>query len=428
MPEHKAPLLPKDKKIVLAPMNFANMPIEVVKRLRKMGYTAEHVQYTRGGKHKFYELDKVVDYNDFRDITSAQFATLKEYLERDFDIFHFWNKSFCFDAQYSHYTGVDIPLIKARGKKVIHRSTGFDVRTPKLDLESNKYSPFRNGYEHLFDQDVQQQYMDFLREYVDQFVVQDPELQQFVPEAILIPRALDLTELKYVGIKKNECPVVVHAPSSPLCKGTKFVLKAVERLKEEGVKFEFKLIEGVKHEKAMEIYQNSDVIIDQLLIGATGVLTLEGMALGKPVICFLREDLFKSMYGNEMPVINANPDTIYDKLKMVISDYEMRQHYSKFGREMVEKVHSMDDVIDQYLAMYANVLDKPATVPTGYRDLEYVAHHVQTSRSYARKITAPKTPNMPYLGFWARARQHVKPHVSDSTILFYRRIRSRFPD
>ena len=57
--------------------------------------------------------------------------------------------------------------------------------------------------------------------------------------------------------------------------------------------FDFKLLRALPHAEAQRVYAQADIIIDQILIGATGVLTLEAWALGKPVVVNLRPDLFE---------------------------------------------------------------------------------------------------------------------------------------
>lgn len=354
-------------------MNLANMPIQIVNALKERGYEAEHVQYTLGQGHAFgYKLDREINLKEHGGKVGGHIAMVREYLERDFDIFHFWNKSLMYWNDYTHNTGFDIPLIKARNKHILFRFSGFDVRLPSKDLEANPYSPFRYGYEHKFDEKVQQKYLDFLDEYVDQFLVQDPELQQFCPKAKIIPRALDLQEMQFVGIEKNEKPLIVHAPSNDECKGTKFVVKAVEELQDEGLNFDFKLIKGMKHEEAMAWYKKSDAIVDQLLIGATGVLSLEAMALGKPCLVNLREDLFKPFYGNELPVLNSNPDNIKKNISKIVKDYDHRKHLSKLGRKTVEKHHDINKVIKQFIDLYSDVHKRDIIRPTGLKDVDYL--------------------------------------------------------
>ena len=365
-------------------MNLANMPIQIVNALKKQGYTAEHVQYTLGQGHKFgYALDREINLRELGGRVKAHAHTLKDYLDRDFDIFHFWNKSLFYKLDYTHMTGFDIPLIKARNKRVLFRFSGFDVRLPSKDIEVNPYSPFRYGYQHKVDETAQQKFLDFAHEYVDQFLVQDPELQQFCPEARIIPRALDLDEWQFVGIRNNPRPLVVHAPSNNAVKGTDFVLKAVEKLQiEQKLPFEFKLIKGMKHEEARKWYEKADIVVDQLMIGATGVLSLEAMALGKPVILYLREDLFKPFYGSELPCANANPDTIIDVLRELISDYEWRQHLSVLGRKTVEKHHDVNQVIKSFTSLYEEVMTKPVKTPTGTRDIDYLEFQTEITQKY----------------------------------------------
>lgn len=373
----------KKPKILLAPMNLANQPIQIVNSLKSRGYIAEHIQYTLGQGHKFgYELDREVNLKEVGGRVKGHAKTLKEYIERDFDIFHFWNKSLFYKTDYSHNTGFDIPLLKVRGKKVLFRFSGFDLRLPSKDKEVNKYSPFNYGYEHKFDEIAQQKFLDFLEEYVDQFLVQDPELQQFCPQAKVIPRALELSEWENLGVVNKKRPLVVHAPSDDLCKGTKFVVQAVEDLRREGLDFDFKLIKNMRHEEAKEWYKRSDIVVDQLLIGATGVLTLEAMALGKPVIVYLREELFKPFYGGELPCINANPDNIKEVIKDTIKDYDKRLHYSKLGRRIVEEYHDIDKVVDQFASLYDEVVERPLVRPTSTRDIDYLEFQTLATQKY----------------------------------------------
>ena len=365
-------------------MNIANMPVKVVRALRERGHTAEHVQYTFGQGHKFnYELDQEVSVRAHGGRIGAHSRTVKHYIERDFDLFHFWNKSMFFEGQYRHLTGFDIPLIKARGKHIAYRFTGYDIRLPSWDKEVNPYSTFRFGYKHLFDEDLQKKYIGFLQEYVDQFIVQDPEMAQFSPKGtIIIPRALDLEEWDYVGVAPTDKPLVVHAPSKPAAKGTEFVESAIVELRSEGLKFDYKRIKNMSHDVAREWYKRADIIIDQILIGATGVLTLEGWALGKPVVLYLREDLFQPFYKtNELPIANANPDTIKKVLRDLVTDFEWRQHLAKKGRKTVEEFHDIQKVIEQYEDAYKNILDRDTVKPTGTRDIDYLQAQAEISQN-----------------------------------------------
>jgi hypothetical protein len=71
-------------------------------------------------------------------------------------------------------------------------------------------------------------------------VVTDPEMQAYVPEAEILPRAVDLSKLEFVGVDSgNNRPLIVHAPTDRVMKGSDHVIAAVEELKREGLSFEF---------------------------------------------------------------------------------------------------------------------------------------------------------------------------------------------
>lgn len=365
-------------KVLLAPMNMAAMPVTIVRALRDAGFEAAHIQYTTGGDNPLkYDLDRRADYNKDGGRIGAQFKTLREALAEDFDIYHFWNRSLTFRLDYGGMSGIDLPLIKARGKRIAHRFTGFDLRLPSRDLALNPHSPFRYGQKPLYDEKLVAAYQDFLGEYVDAFMVQDPEMAQFRPDAEIIPRALDLTRWTYAGVQRKERPLLVHAPTNPAAKGTRFILAAIEALRDEGLAFDFKLLRGLPHADAQRIYADADIIIDQILIGATGVLTLEAWALGKPVVVNLRPDLFEPFYEtNDLPVINANPETIKDQLRRAIKDVDLRLELAPRGRALVEAKHDITQVISHYADFYERLYRQKPSAPGGLGDVAYIEMQV----------------------------------------------------
>jgi len=359
-------------KILMAPFNMANMPQLLCEELRRKGFHAKFVQYTsHGQRHRFgYSVDEYIDIYTEGKSYRTQLKTLKKYIDDGYDIFHFWNRSLLYTIQYTNLTGLDLVFLKTHNKRILHRFTGFDLRRPSLDLELNPYSCFRYGYTHNFDETRQQRYLDFISQYVDIFIVQDPEMHQFWPDAKLVPRGLNLNNWPFVGISPTDEPLIVHAPSNGEVKGTSIILKAIEELLSENFKFKFKLIQGMNHQQAIEWYKRADIIIDQILIGATGVLTLEAWALGKPVVVYLPEHLWKPFYG-EIPAASANPDNIKQVLRELITDYERRKSLSHAGRKIVEKHHNISDIANSLIDIYQDILDKPARLPTNTTDIDY---------------------------------------------------------
>jgi hypothetical protein len=112
-----------------------------------------------------------------------------------------------------------------------------------------------------------------------------------------------------------------HAPSHRGVKGTTLILDALDALKQKGFEFELVLIEGCSNAEAKERYKTLDILVDQLFAGWYGGLAVEAMALGKPVVVYLRDDDLKfipSKMFAELPLIRATPDTIQSSIREIL--------------------------------------------------------------------------------------------------------------
>jgi hypothetical protein len=357
-------------KILMAPVNIANQPLTVVKELRRQGVDANLIQYWHGMGHPFgYDVDQYVDMRG-RNWREGQLSFLSQVLADGYDIYHFWNRSLFCSYPYRDMMGFDIPFIKLRNRRIVYRFTGFDLRDPVTDYQRNPFSPFKYGVDPRFDQQKKARYIEFLKEYVDTFIVQDPEMQEFFPEAAIIPRALNLEDWHFADNEDNqEVPLIVHAPSNKGAKGSKYVLKALDELRTEGLKFRVKLLTDCEHQEAVSWYKKADIIVDQLLIGWYGVLALEGMALGKPVVCYILDHLFNQ--DPQIPVANANPNNIKSVIRMLVKDRDMRIELGMKGRRYVEDVHDVRKVAVSLKHLYIKTLRNEIKYPVGNSDIEY---------------------------------------------------------
>lgn len=111
---------------------------------------------------------------------------------------------------------------------------------------------------------------------------------------------------------------VVHAANHRFFKGTERLVQAVHTLKAEGLPVDLTLVEGLDNASAMELYRSADVIFDQCLIGFHGYFALEAMALGKPVLCFVRDRDRYLLSPEECPIIDTHPDTLADDLRRLL--------------------------------------------------------------------------------------------------------------
>ncbi len=144
---------------------------------------------------------------------------------------------------------------------------------------------------------------------------------------------------------------VFHAPNHRNMKGTRHLQNAVVRLKEKGLHVELVLAERVPNERIKELIRESDLILDQLVIGWYAMFALEAMSSGKPVVCYLREDL-KELYlasgvlssEAEIPIINASFRSLESVLENLYRNPQKLVEAGEAGPSFVMKYHSLEAV------------------------------------------------------------------------------------
>jgi len=99
--------------------------------------------------------------------------------------------------------------------------------------------------------------------------------------------------------------------------------------------------------------QEADIAIDQLLIGWYGGYAVEMMALEKPVICYLNPDLFRFVpWAKEIPIINATPKNIKEKIKLLLENPALRIKLGQAGRQFALKYHNPESLAKKFIEYY----------------------------------------------------------------------------
>jgi glycosyltransferase involved in cell wall biosynthesis len=160
---------------------------------------------------------------------------------------------------------------------------------------------------------------------------------------------------KYPEVNADRPVRIAHAPNHRGFKGTHYLIEAVEQLCREGHQVELVLVEGVSNLQALGIYRTADIVFDQCLIGFHGYFALEALALGKPVIVYIRRPDIYLLAPEECPFINAQADQLVTTLRDLVVDRPRLRSLGVSGRAYVEKHFT--------LAAFANRLDK------AYREL-----------------------------------------------------------
>ena len=154
---------------------------------------------------------------------------------------------------------------------------------------------------------------------------------------------------------------VLHAPNHRALKGTDALIDAVESLRSQGVAIELTLLERVPNEEVRTAMAEADVIVDQLVIGWYAMFALEGMAMEKPVICYVRPD-FEAFYVDagllepgEIPLIQADVRTIEPALRQLADDRASHKAIGERSRAFVERHHSLDVIGESFERILADV-------------------------------------------------------------------------
>lgn len=263
----------------------------------------------------------------------------------EFDLFHFHKSSYL-------PFGIDVKLLQKKHKPFVVEFWGSDIRLYDLERKRNPYFVGDNAD----NQKRKLARLKFWSENTDEVIFSDHSadifLEPYFKKIHVVGQRVDtkLYQPNYPSPQKKK-PKIMHAPSVKAIKGTKFVNEAIEKLRKSGMEFEYIEVFGVSHKEAMQMYSEADIIVDELLMGSYGALACEAMALGKPLVTYILDELLET-YAEGFPIVNANPDTIFNVLEELISSPDQRHEIGKKSRAYAEKVHDIRVVAAKLLEVY----------------------------------------------------------------------------
>lgn len=307
-------------RVVHAPVNTAGVPWANVEAQRRRGVDARLVVFNRYRLHPEADWD-LQRHGGLARQQLTQWRALAQLLPRT-DVFHFYFGLTLVPK------ALQLPILRATRKKSVMHFLGSDWRGK---------TPEQLAYAQRFDARI-----------VGSFAALEA-----VPNAELVPPGLDLSPFTPVPPSDRERPLVVHAPSDRKRKGTDYVIAACEQLP-----VELDIVEGLHHEQARERYARADIVVDQLNAGWHGIFALEAMALGKPVVTYLRPDLVEKAsraYGVDVPLVPATKQTLVDALRPLVESPARRREVGAASRAYVERVHDVDRIAERLLDIYARL-------------------------------------------------------------------------
>ena len=141
---------------------------------------------------------------------------------------------------------------------------------------------------------------------------------------------------------RNGPVTVLHAPNHRQIKGTADLLDAVDTLRGEGLDVTLVLLERRPNREVRDALHEADIVAEQFLVGY-GLLAVEGMASGAAVISnvgWLPDEIRQHPAISESPIVDANPETLTDRLRELVLDPPRRRRLGTEGRTYVLRWHT----------------------------------------------------------------------------------------
>lgn len=266
---------------------------------------------------------------------------------RRYDVFIFYF------AQSLLPYGADLPILKAAGKKIFFVFQGCDLRLAKMDF------PTPNG-RYISDHgavcavcrnipdSLKRLRLSWIRRFADHLFVLNPDLLFVAPDATFLPYGhIDPNTFASLASRppkrtfSAKSPLrILHAPTNREVKGTAAVVQAVKRLIRKGAPIQLDLVEGQPHSALLIRLVKADLVIDQLRIGWYGNVSVEAMAAGRPVICYLDPILLPMSGLKDCPILSATEITITKTIRQLLDQPDMLRTQGQAGLRFVRRYHT----------------------------------------------------------------------------------------
>lgn len=344
-------------RIVHMPYNVASFASETVQALRSLGYNASGIIFQPHVKSISSDGVKTIplEPGNFISFFRKYFFTIKYILRADV-VHWYWDA----DLLTSNF---ELKLIKWLGKPAVIEWVGSDIRNPQIEFSDNPWykQAFNDKYEFASTESHEKSVAKQKKFAAAGFIpVVCPDMEQYLrpeifPHYFKTHQRLNIKNYTpQFPSAQNKKPLIVHSSTAPYTKGTQFVLEAIQLLKNK-FDFDFELIENKTRAEALNKVLECDIYLDQFILGCHGMAATEAMAMGKPVVGYIKEALL-GKYPADLPIINASPIKIAEQLTPLLHSAELRNTIGKKSRAYAEKYHDAQKVAQELADIYKQVI------------------------------------------------------------------------
>lgn len=330
-------------RLLIGPANFAGQGYAWARAAERIpGVGAVNMQYRAGDDFGFpadYEVPKGI-WTFSRRWRRRQ----RREVGRGFTHVLFEAEKSPFGATSARKLVHDVNWLRKRGVAVGMISHGTDIRLPSRHAQIDEFSPFRDAdptWVTVLESRARANHAVLDRLRVPEFV-STPEMLLDRSGSTWLPVVVEpLRWRTEASLLAREKPIVLHAPTNPIVKGTGKIEPILETLDRDGA-IDYRRVVKVSADLMPALYAESDIVLEQFALGMYSVTAVEAMAAGRLVIAHVHQqvrDHVRDVTGWEIPVVSATSNDLADVLHDV---RERREHYRSIARRgpaFVDAVH-----------------------------------------------------------------------------------------
>lgn len=130
-----------------------------------------------------------------------------------------------------------------------------------------------------------------------------------------------------------------------------------EKINNLNLSSDIKLLGRVSEELKFQYLNASDIYVSTALHEGFGIVFLEAMECGLPIICYDRGGQVDFLKDNKTGFLIklGNTEFFYNKLSILLNDNGLRERVSSFNKDLIKKFY-INNITQQYLAIFEEVL------------------------------------------------------------------------
>lgn len=249
----------------------------------------------------------------------------------------------------------DVLFLRLLGKKIIVVFQGGDARQGGYLRDHFKWSDWNEepkGYYTALTDLIKRFRIWLWGILAHQIYFLNPDHGYVLPKrAKFLPYVAEVKKMKQSAWEPGERLVLGHVVNHREPKGTRFVLDAVHKIRMQGKDFGFVFAERVPLKIALKLYEDIDVLLEQFVLSWYGLQAVEFMAMGKPVVVYVREaDLkFVPKEMRDLPFFTVNDPKELDKLivRILAMPKDKLKEKGIACRKWVEAHHDVSKLVDK---------------------------------------------------------------------------------